>query len=60
MVTIDFEVETERGVYRDAIVLPDDHNLTNAEIEEIKSARVASWVAMIEAALQAQPIDGEV
>lgn len=60
MVTIDFEVETERGVYRDAIVLPDDHNLTNAEIEEIKSARVALWVAMIDAALQEQPIDGEV
>lgn len=60
MVTIDFEVETERGIYRDAIVLPDDHNLTAAEIEEIKSARVASWVAMIEAALQEQPIDGGV
>ena len=60
MVTIDFEVETERGIYRDAILLPDDHNLTNAEIEEIKSARVASWVAMIEAALQEQPIDGAV
>lgn len=60
MVTIDFEVETENGTYRDAIILPDDHGLTAAEIEEIKSARVASWIAMLEAAAQEQPIDGDV
>jgi hypothetical protein len=60
MVSIEFEAETKYGVFRDAIALPDDHAYNLAEIEAMKSARVASWVAMIEAALQEQPVDGDV
>lgn len=47
MITIDFETETVYGKYRDVIVLPDDHTLTEAEIEELKSTRVANWVSFV-------------
>ena len=49
MVKIDFEFETEYGVFRDAITLPDDHTLTDAEIQAIKNQRVDNWIAVITA-----------
>lgn len=49
MIKIDFEQETVHGIYRDAITLPDDHTLTDAEIEAIKQQRVNNWISMIEA-----------
>lgn len=47
MITIDFEADTVYGKYRDAIVLPDDHTLTEAEIEQLKSTRVSNWVSFV-------------
>jgi len=46
---IDFEFETEYGVFRDAITLPDNHTLTDAEIQAIKDQRVDNWIATITA-----------
>lgn len=48
MIKIDFEIETQHGVFRDAIVLPDDHELSDVEIQTIKDKRVADWIAIIE------------
>lgn len=48
MIKIDFEVETQYGVYRDAIVLPEDHKFSDAEIQAIKDQRVNSWIVAIE------------
>lgn len=45
---IDFERETKYGVFRDAIILPDDHNFSDTEIEAMKQQRVDNWVAYIE------------
>ena len=50
MISIDFEFDSEHGVYRDAIVLPDDHTLTIVEIEELKTQRFENWKAHIIAA----------
>ena len=50
MISIDFEFESEYGVYRDAIVLPDDHKLKDAEIEAMKTERFENWKAHIVAA----------
>jgi hypothetical protein len=44
---IDFEFESEHGVFRDAIVLPDDHGMTDAELEAMKQARFDAWVAVV-------------
>lgn len=44
---IDFEFETMYGVFRDAITLPDDHDLTDQQIEEMKTQRLNNWLAIV-------------
>jgi hypothetical protein len=44
---IDFEVQTKYGVFRDAIHTPTE--LTQEQIEAIKTERVNNWIAVIEA-----------
>lgn len=46
---IDFYFDTEYGRFSDAIVLPDDHTMTDAEIEAIKQQRLDNWIAVITA-----------
>lgn len=45
MIKIDFEFDTRHGVFRDAITLPDDHQFTAQQIEDMKQARVDAWLA---------------
>lgn len=47
MIKIDFEVSKDGQVFRDAIHLPEDHTLTDAEIEAMKQARFDAWYAII-------------
>lgn len=49
MVKIDFEFQTEHGLFRDALHLPDDHSLTEAEIEAMKEQRRDNWIAVVTA-----------
>lgn len=56
MVKIDFEFQTEFGLFRDALHLPDDHGLTDAEIDALKRARVDAWVAIVK---PQEPVNGE-
>jgi hypothetical protein len=44
---IDFEVQTKYGVFRDAIHTSVE--LTQEQIEAIKTERVNNWIAVIEA-----------
>lgn len=46
---IDFEFDTEYGVYRDALHLPDDNTFTNDEIEAMKQERVNNWIVIVSA-----------
>lgn len=46
---IDFEFDTKHGVFRDALHLPDDHTLTDAEIAAMKQQRLDNWIAIVEA-----------
>jgi hypothetical protein len=46
---IDFEFTTQHGIFRDAIYLPDDHNLTEQQIQELKQQRLDNWIAAVEA-----------
>ena len=45
---IDFEFETQYGVYRDALHFPEDHTYTDAQLAEMKQERVDAWVYAIE------------
>lgn len=52
---IDFEFDTTHGVFRDALHLPDDHGLTDEQIEEMKRERVRAWIAVVTAPAVEEP-----
>ena len=47
MVSIDFEITKDGMTFKDAIVLPDGHTLTDAEIEAMKQQRFDNWYSII-------------
>lgn len=49
MVKIDFEFQTEHGLFRDALYLEDDHGLTDEQIEAMKADRRDNWIAVVTA-----------
>lgn len=49
MIKLDFEFQTQYGVYRDALHLDDNHSFTEQEIEAMKQERVDNWIAVITA-----------
>ena len=46
---IDFYFDTQYGKFCDALHLPDDHALTEVEIEAMKQQRLDNWIAVITA-----------
>jgi uncharacterized protein YcgL (UPF0745 family) len=48
MIKIDFEINRDGNTFRDAIVLEDNHNLTNEQIEEIKEKRFQDYLIAIQ------------
>jgi hypothetical protein len=48
MIQIIFEFDTQYGVYRDALWLPEDHSYTQEEIDTMELERVTNWINMIE------------
>ena len=53
---IDFEFETQYGLFRDALHLPDDHGLTDDQLEVMKAERRDNWIAVV----TASPAEDEV
>ena len=49
MVKIEFEFDSPYGVFRDALYLPEDHGLTDAEIQAMKQQRFDNWIAIVTA-----------
>ena len=49
MVTIDFSFDSQYGTFADALVLPDDHGLTQDEINAMQQQRFDNWIAVITA-----------
>ena len=47
MIKIDFEITQNGYTYRDAIHLPDDHTMSEAEIEAMKQQRFDNWYTVI-------------
>jgi hypothetical protein len=59
MIKIDFTKTDGTYTLQDAIHLPEDHQLTEAEIEAIKQERFDNWVAIITAP-EEPPVDAVV
>ena len=49
-----FEFPSRYGTFRDALNLPDDHGLSDDELDAMKQARLDNWIAHIEVASQAE------
>lgn len=45
---IDFEFTTKYGVFRDALYLDDDHQLSEAEVNALKQERLDNWLYAVE------------
>ena len=48
MIKIDFEINRDGNTFRDAIVLENNHNLTDEQIEEIKEKRFQDYLIAIQ------------
>jgi hypothetical protein len=46
---IDFEITKDGYTLKDAIVLPDNHGMTDDEIEAMKQKRFDNWYAIVTA-----------
>jgi hypothetical protein len=44
---IDFSFDTQYGKFADSIILPDNHSLSDAEIEALKQQRLDTWIAVV-------------
>ena len=49
MVKIDFSFHSQYGTFADALHLPDDHGLSDEQIEAMKQQRLDNWIAVITA-----------
>jgi hypothetical protein len=49
MIKIDFEFDSQYGVFRDALHLPENHGMTDAEIQAMKQQRFDNWIAIVTA-----------
>lgn len=56
MIKIDFQFDSPYGRFADALHLPDDHGLTEAEIEALKQQRLDNWLAIV---TPQEPVNGE-
>ena len=49
MISLPFEKSDETGqyVFRDALILPDDHGLSDDELEALRQKRFEDWMYVI-------------
>lgn len=47
MIKIDFEFQTEHGLFRDALHLEDNHAFSDADIAAMKQQRLDQWLAIV-------------
>jgi hypothetical protein len=55
MIKIDFEFDTPNGIFKDAIHLPENHELSEIDITALKQQRLDNWLAIVNPA----PVEGE-
>lgn len=56
MVKVDFEIQTERGVFRDSIVYMEE-NLSEEQIENIKQQRLNEWLKRLKHDMDTPPTE---
>lgn len=56
---IRFTFDTEYGQFSDALNLPDDHTLTDVELEAMKQSRLDNWLLCFSAPAVDEPVPTE-
>ena len=59
MIKIDFAFDTPYGRFADALHLPDDHGLSDEQIEALKVERRDNWLAIVTAPSVESPPESE-
>ena len=59
MIHIEFEIVKDNMTFRDAIILPSDHNYTDEQLEGIKQKRFDDWYAIVIAPQDEEETDVE-
>ena len=54
-IKIEFEFQTRYGVFRDALHLPEEHGLTQAEIVALQQERLDNWLFAVENPPEPEP-----
>ena len=57
MITINFELSRDGHSFKDAIILPVGHGLTEIQIEELKQKRFDDWYAIVTAPQQEEVVE---
>jgi hypothetical protein len=55
-IQIIFEFPTPHGTYRDALWLPVDHGLSDAQLDALKQERLDNWLSIITAPPPEEPL----
>lgn len=58
MIQIIFEFQTQYGVFRDALHLPENHGLSDEQIDAMKQERVDNWIAVVTAPPPEEAVNG--
>lgn len=58
MIQITFEFQTDYGVFRDALWLPENHTYSDEEIEQMKIQRRDNWITVVSAPPAEEPVNG--
>ena len=56
---IDFVITQNNHTFSDALILPDDHTYTDAELEAMKQARFDKWYTIITTPVENPNLDPE-
>ena len=59
MIKIDFSFSSQHGTFSDALHLPDDHGLTQDEINAMQQQRFDNWIAMVTAPPPSYVLDAD-
>jgi hypothetical protein len=57
MIKIDFEISQDGYTFKDAIVLPENHGMSDEQIEAIKQKRFDDWYAIVTAPQEEETVE---
>jgi hypothetical protein len=60
MINIEFEITKDDYTFKDAIILEDNHGLSDEQIDTMKQKRFDDWYAIVTAPSEEQPVTEEV